>query len=275
MPLSNQFYPESIEIIKEALTFVILRIEEYSKEKLSIVDESHHGVVQKAYDLEIQRVKNVLTYVEKNAKTFGFLRLNKKSHQSLMNIIRSALEIYLQDTLRAQAKTGLSGFDDKIQEIRRIMGLHGPKIGNPDLFRTYYTLSAQVSEGGETEIFFSYSHKDKILAGKIADLLKERGIAVFLAHEQIEISKEWRSEIQRRLKSDNVLIALLTQNYTESIWANQEAGFMVGKGGKIIPLILGEIDVKRYGLIESYQGIQINENKIEESVEKIVESVTR
>lgn len=270
MPLYGDFYPESTKTIEEALLFVIKRIREDVAEKKKVVDETHYGLIDKEYTAEISRLERARTFLQEHATGYGSFELDAKSHQSLMNIIRSALEIYLQDTLKAKTKTGLPVFDAKIQEIRRIISLDGPKIGKTDLFDKFYQAPIPIFEGKKIEIFFSYANKDKLLAGKIATLLNKREIDVFLAHEDIEISKEWRNEILKHLKNDNFLLALLTANYEKSVWAIQEAGYMMGKGGKSIPLIVGETDVKKFGFLESFQGIPVEEENLKACVDKIV-----
>ena len=105
---------------------------------------------------------------------------------------------------------------------------------------------------------------------EIANLLYEKEIDVFLAHENIEISKEWRNEILKHLENANYLLALLTDNYEKSVWANQEAGYMLGKGGKNIPLIVGKTNIEKFGFLESFQGVPVTEENLEDCVEKIV-----
>lgn len=107
-----------------------------------------------------------------------------------------------------------------------------------------------------TEIFFSYSTLDKKIVGPIARALEDKGFDVFLAHEDIEISEDWRKTILLHLRNASILIALLTSNYEKSVWTNQEAGYFIAKG-KIIPLIVGDTDIRKFGFIESFQGISI------------------
>ena len=123
--------------------------------------------------------------------------------------------------------------------------------------------------------FFSYSHRDRVLARKIATFLNEKGIDVFLAHEHIEVSEEWREEIFKHLESASVLLALLTPNYEKSVWANQEAGIMRGKGGKVIPLIVGKTEIKKSGFLEALQGIPIKEENLNDYLEEILRTILR
>jgi len=185
------------------------------------------------------------------------------------------LEVYLQDTLNAKQLTGLSSFDTRIAEIRRLINLDSLKNRKSDLFSKYYVPSTPKREGEKIEVFLSYSNRDKELAGKIAKLLEEKGIDVFLAHEDIEISKEWREEILKHLRNCNFLIALLTPNFKDSTWTNQETGFAFGKGVKIIPLIVGNTtnSLIDFGFLESFQGIHIEDNDLSKYIEKILKII--
>jgi hypothetical protein len=202
-------------------------------------------------------------------------RLDEKTHTATMDIIRSALEVLLQDTLDARAKTGLPVFDSKIEEIRRAISLEGFKNRETKLFDKYYQARTQSIEGRKVEVFLSYAHENRVLAGKIASLLKNRDIDVFLAHEDIEVSEEWRKEILKHLKTDRILIALLTPEYERSVWTNQEAGYVLGKEGKNIPLIVGNVDIKKFGFLESFQGIPILEENIEDSIDEIIKAILK
>jgi hypothetical protein len=201
--------------------------------------------------------------------------LPNSADKELMSILRSALEVYLKDMSKTKADTGSLDFDSKIKEVKRIVTLDGLEFGNTDLFDNYYQAPKVGPEGKMLEIFLSYSNKDKFLAGKIAKILGEKDIDVFLAHEDIEVSQEWRIEILKHLNSDNFLVSLLTDNYETSTWANQEAGYMMGKGGKVISLIVGDTDVKKFGFLESLQGITIEDENFEVCADKIVEMLLK
>lgn len=136
-----------------------------------------------------------------------------------------------------------------------MLSLESLKDRKDNLFDKYYAPSISKKEGKKVEVFLGYSHSDRVLAGKVAELLREKGIDVFLAHENIEISEEWRGEIVKHLTSSALLVALLAPDFEKSIWTNQETGFMLGRGAKIIPLIVGETDIKNFGFVKALQGI--------------------
>ena len=85
--------------------------------------------------------------------------------------------------------------------------------------------------------FISYQTNDKIVAGKIKSLLTELGIPGFLAHEDIEVSEEWRLKILEELALADLFICLLSKNYYESIWCIQESGIAAHrKDMRIMPI---------------------------------------
>jgi len=274
MPSYVGFYDETIGIIAEALNFVSKRMEEFFEAQKGAVDASHHVLIGEEYKKQIERIDKVREVLVM-AKDMHVYQLDEKTHTAIMDIIRSALEVFLQDTLDARAKTGLPAFDSKIEEIRRAISLEGFKNRETKLFDKYYQARTQSIEGRKVEVFLSYAHENRVLAGKVASLLKNRDIDVFLAHEDIEVSEEWRKEILKHLKTDRILIALLTPEYERSVWTNQEAGYVLGKEGKSIPLIVGNVDIKKFGFLESFQGIPTLEGNIEDSIDEIIEAILK
>lgn len=271
--LFRGFDSESSNIILKALSYAKSRIEEYRTEKKTAVDKSHHDVIDKEMDKEVEIIEmceNLISEVSKRARS-GFM--SKEHYEAVMDIIRSALEVYLQDTLKAKAKSGLDAFDRKIAKIRQIISFPSFNGRKTKLYEKYFEARNTSSREKKGEVFFSYSHKDRVLAGEIATLVNEKGIDVFLAHEDIEVSEEWREEIFKHLESDSVLLALLTPNYKKSVWANQEAGFMRGKGGKVIPLIVGDTKIKGCGFVEALQGIPIKEENLNNYLEEILHTI--
>ena len=262
------FDPESSEIILEALSLLKSRIEGYWREKKLAVDEAHHDVINREIEEELRRIDIVENLLKEGGRRAGFM--DAETHETIMDIIRSALEIYLKSTLEAKARSGLNAFDSKIQGIRQTISWGGFEDRKTSLFDKYFVAHGASQRGKKVEVFFSYSHKDRVLAGKIADLLIDKGIDVFLAHEHIAISKEWREEIFKHLERDNVLLALLTPNYEKSVWANQEAGIMRGKRGKVIPLIFGGIELEKFGFLEALQGIPVSEENLDDCVQEIL-----
>ena len=106
---------------------------------------------------------------------------------------------------------------------------------------------------GAVRVFISHKAEDKKLATKIKSQLAYYGIASFIAHEDIEPLKEWELEIERALFSMDLLIALLTEKFSDSNWTDQEIGVAIGRKVPIVPIRMGK---DPYGFIGKYQAIQ-------------------
>lgn len=105
-------------------------------------------------------------------------------------------------------------------------------------------------------VFLSYSHKDRRIAGEIKRHLEGYGLFVFLAHDDIAPSIIWQDEILKQLIDCHVFVPLLSTNFKDSKWTDQEAGIAYGHEKEIIPVCLDE--TSPYGFMGKYQGFNCN-----------------
>jgi hypothetical protein len=101
-------------------------------------------------------------------------------------------------------------------------------------------------------VFLSHKSSVKKDTSKLKQSLSKFGIAAFVAHEDIEPTEEWMREIERALFSMDALVALLSDNYHESNWTDQEVGVAIGRG---VPLISIRLGMDPYGLMGKGQGL--------------------
>lgn len=93
------------------------------------------------------------------------------------------------------------------------------------------------------------------------------GINGFVAHEDIEPSKEWQDEIEVALSTMDALLALLTPGFNESKWTDQEVGVAVGRR---VPVVAVRVGLDPYGLIGKYQAVQGAGRKIGEICDDVL-----
>ncbi|HTV40480.1 MAG TPA: toll/interleukin-1 receptor domain-containing protein [Candidatus Sulfotelmatobacter sp.] len=105
---------------------------------------------------------------------------------------------------------------------------------------------------GMLRLFLSHVSKHKVAVSKLKRELRKYGVSSFVAHEDIEPSLEWQSEIELALRSMHALVALLTPEFHESKWTDQEVGIALGKGTLVIAVTLG---LDPYGFIGKVQGL--------------------
>jgi hypothetical protein len=104
---------------------------------------------------------------------------------------------------------------------------------------------------GMLRLFLSHVSAHKVAVSKLKWEFRTFGISSFVAHEDIEPTLEWQREIELALRSMHALVALLTPDFHESKWADQEVGCALGKGVLVIPVRLG---LDPYGFIGKLQG---------------------
>ncbi|WP_278355101.1 MULTISPECIES: toll/interleukin-1 receptor domain-containing protein [Idiomarina] len=106
---------------------------------------------------------------------------------------------------------------------------------------------------GEARVFLSHLAKNKVETTQLKNQLESFGISAFVAHEDIEPTKEWQTEIESALATMDALIALLTPGFKESNWCDQEVGVAIGRRLPIISIRQG---LDPYGFIGKYQAVQ-------------------
>lgn len=122
-----------------------------------------------------------------------------------------------------------------------------------DLFNADTLVDFSFWNFGYYNIFISHLTKDKISASNLKIALFDYGISCFVAHEDIEPTKLWASEIENALKTMHCLCAIITPEFINSRWCDQEVGYALGRGVLVIPI---RKDSDPYGLLGKIQGIQ-------------------
>jgi len=102
-------------------------------------------------------------------------------------------------------------------------------------------------------IFISHISVFKTEATTYQGCLSAFGINSFVAHQDIEPTKDWQNEIEVALVTMDALLALLSPGFSESKWTDQEVGVAVGRRVPVIPVRIG---LDPYGFIGKYQAVQ-------------------
>lgn len=125
-------------------------------------------------------------------------------------------------------------------------------------------------KAGHFKLFLSHLASFKVNTARLQQALKQYAITSFVAHEDIEPSKEWQIEIETALHTMDAMVALLMPGFKESNWCDQEVGVTVGRNVLIIPVMKG---LDPYGFIGKYQGIQATNKNIGEVAKEIFETI--
>lgn len=114
--------------------------------------------------------------------------------------------------------------------------------------------SADFWKEGFLKLFVSHLSENKARMSAMKNEFDKWGISAFIAHEDIEPSREWRNEVEAALETMDVMVAVVQPGFRESDWCCQEVGYALGRKVDIIPLRAG---MDPFGFFGKYQGIQI------------------
>lgn len=108
---------------------------------------------------------------------------------------------------------------------------------------------------GRLRVFLSHLSAHRAFTAELQSALLEHGITSFVAHNDIEPTLEWQTEIETALSTCHALVALLHQNFHGSNWTDQEIGYVMGRGLPAFSIRLGQ---DPYGFIGRFQGFNGN-----------------
>jgi hypothetical protein len=77
------------------------------------------------------------------------------------------------------------------------------------------------------------------------------GFDAFVAHEDIEPSRQWREAIEEALATCHALVAYVTPDFRESNWCSQEVGWALGRGVAVLPVRAGADPYGFFGAIQA------------------------
>lgn len=101
-------------------------------------------------------------------------------------------------------------------------------------------------------LFLTHLAREKEFVAAVQTVLQWEGIDSFVAHNDIEPSAEWVQTINMALWTCDGLAAFLHDGFNQSLWCDQEVGFVFGRRKPLIPVA---IDVMPYGFLGLYQAL--------------------
>jgi hypothetical protein len=115
-------------------------------------------------------------------------------------------------------------------------------------------------------LFISHISTHKGKATRLKDCLTRWGISGFVAHEDIHPTLDWQHEIEKALATMDAFLSMHTPGFSQSIWTQQEIGYAVGRGIKIIPFKMGEDPT---GFISKWQALPRRDRSAEQIASEV------
>lgn len=118
-------------------------------------------------------------------------------------------------------------------------------------------------------VFISHRDEHRAAARAFANELEGYGISAFVAHEAISAMSAWRREVENGLRTMDVMVAYITNDFHEGAWTDQEVGFAKGNSVPIIPLKVEQNDPQ--GFLAEIQAVRGHMNTPKEDAKAVYE----
>ena len=125
-------------------------------------------------------------------------------------------------------------------------------------------------EPNHFRLFLSHLSSFKATAAKLRSSLRKYAISGFVAHQDIEPTKEWEDEIEAALFSMDALVAVVTPGFVESKWADQEIGVAIGRSLLVIPVMREAVP---HGFMAKFQAVNGDGKSVREVSGAIFDSL--
>lgn len=100
--------------------------------------------------------------------------------------------------------------------------------------------SVTIWKPGLARVFLSHRDNEKVRVQELADALEGYGMSCFVAHETIPADEDWQKVIVSGLETMELMIAIITDDFHESVYCMQEVGYALGRAIPVISLKVGK-----------------------------------
>jgi hypothetical protein len=126
--------------------------------------------------------------------------------------------------------------------------------------------TARIWGSAKFRIFLSHKVEVKAETAKLKRQLLSYGASSFVAHTDIHPTKQWQDEIEYALSSMDGFVALMTPDFHNSNWTDQEVGFAFARG---VPIVAVRMGLDPYGFIGKFQGLTSSWDTVAEDIVKL------
>jgi WD40 repeat protein len=93
-----------------------------------------------------------------------------------------------------------------------------------------------------TQVFISYSRKDRLLAGKFTESLNQSELETWIDWEDIPATADWLDQIHQGIERSDGFLFLLSPDSVASKVCRQEVDHAVQNAKRLIPIVIRDVD---------------------------------
>ena len=120
---------------------------------------------------------------------------------------------------------------------------------------------------GRFRLFLSHKAQVKRETAELKQNLLDYGVSAFVAHEDIHPTKEWQDEIENALATMDGFVALMTADFHDSNWTDQEVGYALARA---VPIIAVRLEQNPYGFLGKFQALNSDWKSAPEGIVKLL-----
>lgn len=189
------------------------------------------------------------------------VRIDQSEVSILANSINNSLkydgyEIYVEDSISGHPIYDYRSNEHNEDQVMINSGIQ--RNYDDDIIKSIWGV-----KDAKYKLFISHKHSIQKDCASLKEYLAKFHISSFVAHVDAEVNAEWQERIEIALQTCDGLLAILTNDFYESDWTEQEIGCAIGRNIDIFSLGLGE---KARGFIGKYQTI-LNVNSLSDHSE--------
>jgi hypothetical protein len=225
---------------------------QYSTIKMNILHQINMGFIPNPMQIQgfqmflnSSKIKEVIPIIEENHKHTTPQTTQTMAYGSDTEIkgIKKAIDLLLEKQEFLQEELGIASGNQKFALKKQLQTLETElkdyrqkiqklKVDNPsnselqDLDnktqKAQEEMKESLKEDKKTSVFISYNHKDKVLANRIKDFLKEKEMDVTIDSEAMKAGEDIKTFIEKCVRENDVTLSLVSANSLLSGWVLME-----------------------------------------------------
>jgi hypothetical protein len=206
-------------------------------------------------DAQLVRMASVsITHVEHDSWQGGtdFYQLDLRIPLEVFVQLQQAIEEH-EKRLQAVAAGIWRDLDSHVITSTRIAPDRAGGVGGVIAAPTRGVMPAYWTPGS-FRLFISHHHSQRAVVGQLRTEVSWLGITAFVAHDDIEPNQVWQAEIEKALQSCEALTAVVSPDFVESKWCDQEVGIALGRNIEVLPIAWG---APPHGFIGKIQAVPV------------------
>lgn len=106
------------------------------------------------------------------------------------------------------------------------------------------------------KIFISHSSRDIDIYNELADALKEKGYTIFNVNE-VNVGESVIEKIKFALNDSDILVAIITENFLNSSWAQAElsSAILSTNSIRVLPVVVGDVFIPNFLIQFQYRKV--------------------